>query len=73
LGVVGVNVYLVTEDNVSFCIKAETMSETVDICERSYLDDMKEEKGVDYNLVSEKEFYHEQILQSCSLVGELKN
>lgn len=67
------NVYLLVEDGVSFCIKAERMSEAVDLCERSYLDDMKEEKGVDYNLVSECEYYHEQILQSCSLIGELKN
>lgn len=67
------NIYLLQEDGEGFCIKAETMSEAVDVCVQSYMDDMKEEKGVSYNLVSEREYYHEQILQSCSLVGQLKN
>lgn len=67
------NIYLLTEDGESFCIKAETMSDAVNICVESYLEDMKEEKKLEYNLLSEREYCLEQILQSCLLVGELKN
>lgn len=53
------------------------MAEAVSTCEQSYLEDRQEELGKSgpekCDSDSEKEYYHEQILQSCSLVGELKN
>lgn len=71
------NIYLLIEDGGSFCIKAKTMAEAVSTCEQSYLEDRQEELGKSgpekCDSDSEKEYYHEQILQSCSLVGELKN
>jgi len=65
------NIYLINEDGDSFCIKAETMQKAIDVCFKSYLDSMKDEP--DYNEEYETNYYHEQILQSCALVGELKN
>lgn len=67
------NIYLFIEDGESFCIKARTMCEAVGICERSYLEDRQEEEGQMCSMEDEKEYYHEQILQSCSLIGRLKN
>lgn len=66
------NIYLLAEDGDSFCIKANTMSEAVEICEKSYLEDRIEEQP-DCNQVEERSYYHEQILQSCSLIGRLLN
>ena len=67
------NIYLVIEDNESFCIKAETMHEAVTICEASFLEDQQEDLKESYDHISEKEYYHKHVLQSCALVGELKN
>lgn len=68
------NVYLIQEDGDSFCIRAKTMAEAVLVCESSYLDDRKEDEGEhNFNENIERDYYHEQLLQSCQLVGELKN
>lgn len=73
----GMNIYLLIEDGDSFCIKAKTMAKAINVCEQSYLEDRQEELGKmgpkKYDNEYEKQFYHEQILESCSLVGELKN
>ena len=66
------NIYLLVEDGESFCIKARTMGEAVAICEKSYLEDrLEEEPGCNEGV--ERGYYHEQILQSCALIGQLKN
>lgn len=76
------NVYLLVEDGESFCIKAPTMSNAMIVSEERYLDEMREEKGKEYDMISEhayyhrnilQTYYHRNILQSCSLIGELKN
>ena len=67
------NIYLMNEDSEQFCIMAKTMAEAINICESSYLDDRKEEETDRYNVAAERSYYHEEILQSCSLVGKLKN
>ena len=67
------NIYLLIEDGEHICIRAKTMSEAIIICETSYLEDREEDEGDNYDAASEKEFYYEQILQSCSLIGQLKN
>ena len=71
------NIYLINEDGETFCIRAKTMSEAINVCEVSYLDSIKMVKikidEENYNEDNEKEYYHVHILQSCSLVGELKN
>ena len=67
------NVYLLNEDGESFCIRAKTMAEAIGICEASYLEDREEEDGDKYREKNEREYYHEQILQSCALIGQLKN
>ena len=67
------NIYLMNEDNEIFCIKAETMAEALQICENSYLDDRREDEGEQFRLEYEKQYYYNSILQSCTLVAELKN
>lgn len=64
------NIYLLIENGESFCIRANSMDEAVQVCKKSYLEDRKEERG--RNMITEEIFYNEQILQSCSLVGQLK-
>ena len=66
------NIYLLIEDGEGFCVKAKTMSEAVLICKKSYLED-REEEDRNFNLKHEEEYYDEQILESCSLIGQLKN
>ncbi len=66
------NIYLITEDGENFCIKAKTAGEAINVCEKSYIDEILETQPGS-SLESEKEYYYEQILQSCSLVGQLKN
>lgn len=67
------NVYLMNEDGESFCIKALTMAEALSVCEQSYLKEIKKEFGSEYDEDGERKYYHEHILQSCSLIAELKN
>ena len=70
------NIYLIIEDGESFCIKAKTMGEAVKICLDSYLEDRAEDMGnkfTDTHKTEETEYYHDNILQSCSLVERLKN
>ena len=67
------NIYLLNEDGETFCIRAKTMAEAVTVCENSYLEDRKEEEGDKYDNAGERNYYHEQVLQSCSLIAELKN
>ena len=67
------NVYLLIEDGESFCIRAKTMNDAVNVCIASYLDECQEEDGINYRKSYSRDYYHEQILESCSLVGRLKN
>jgi hypothetical protein len=67
------NVYLLNEDGETFCVRAETMARAVAICEECYLQDRKEDEGAKYDDAVERGYYHEMILQSCTLIGELKN
>jgi len=66
------NIYLITEDGLSFCIRANSMAEAIDVCEKSYIEDELEE---DERLIVDnaKAYYHAEILQSCALVAGLKN
>lgn len=70
------NIYLIHEDGESYCIKANSMTEACSVVEGSYLDDMKEyneKHGLDHDEKSEMEHYQINVLQSCALIGELKN
>jgi len=66
------NIYLLVEDGESFCIRADIMFLAVNICETSYLDDRMEEEPT-ANIDSERLYYHAEILQSCSMIGPLRN
>lgn len=67
------NIYLLKEDGESFCIKAKTMQKAIKISEKIYLEDLVKNGENDRPMEEEKEYYHEQILQSCSFVEKLKN
>lgn len=65
------NIYLMTEDGVTFCIRARSMREAAEICEDAYICQVKTEPGFDGEF--ERTHYREKILLSCQLVGELRN
>lgn len=66
------NIYMITEDGSNFCIKALTMSDAINVCESSYVEDaMEDDHGTTED--HERKYYHTDILESCTLVGELRN
>lgn len=64
------NIYLITENFETFCIRAKTMNKAIEICERSYIEDLN---CTDEEVEVETKCYHADILSSCALIGELKN
>lgn len=66
------NIYLVTEDSESFCVRANTMAEALNFCFQEYLEEARI-VAPGYTESEEGKYYHAQILQSCALIGELKN
>jgi len=67
------NVYGVDEDGDKFCMKGRTMAEVINFCESIYLQEREEELADEFDEEQERELYHEQILLSCRLIGELRN
>lgn len=67
------NIYLIIEDSEQVCIRAKTMTGAVDICLQSYLDEAKDREKDKYSEESEMNYYYNEILQSCSLIGKLGN
>ena len=66
------NIYLITEDGSSFCVRARTMAEAIKVCEKSFIEDaMEQDKSTTEGY--ERGYYHTEILQSCALVGALRN
>ena len=65
------NIYRVTEDGDACLIRAKSMSSAIRICEESYLEDNTND--FDNNRAAAREYYHEEILQSCELVGQLSS
>jgi len=71
-----VNIYRIIEEGVDSCIKAKTMHEAVKVCEDAYINVVVDGVSGEYLKVfekSEREYYQLSILESCELVGELKN
>jgi len=67
------NIYLIHEDGESFCIQAESMQEAISITEHNYLEELFEEGDMGESPAPNIKYYHAQILQSCNLIGELRN
>lgn len=67
------NIYRLIEDGESHLIKAKNMAEAINVCEEVYLEEAQDRERDKYNEEYEKEYYHNEILQSCELIGELKN
>jgi hypothetical protein len=67
------NIYRLIEDGEHCLIKAKTMAIAIKFCEESYLEEAQERERDKYNMEYEKEYYHNEILESCELIGELKN
>ena len=66
------NIYLLCEDGENFCIRALTMAEAIIIAKNKYFEELKEETK-EFNLEEETDYYDNEVLLSCSLVGKLKN
>jgi len=70
------NIYRITEEGVDSCIKAKTMHEAVKVCEDLYIDGFVNGVSDEHSKAFEeykREYYQLAILESCELVGELKN
>lgn len=70
------NIYKIIEDGDEFCIRAKTMKDAISISENIYLTELKdecEECGRTFNRDKGLKYYHDSIIQSCELLGELKN
>ncbi len=73
------NIYRIIEDGVDTYIQAKTMQEAVKICEAENIRELeieagKKEDGIPFvDNDAETKYYHEQILESCQLIGELRN
>jgi hypothetical protein len=70
---IGPEASLIPEAKAITVLKVATLSEAVAICEKSYLDDLRDSEGMNNDKEYERTYYHEKVLQSCKLVGELKN
>ena len=66
------NVYLIQEDGESFCIAAKSMHDATHKALEIYLKQQEEEDGVNFSPIAEERYYQRNIIQSCSLIGELK-
>lgn len=67
-----VYVYRVVEDGSDFCVKAETMMDAVRICQEAYLNELTEDDS-EGSRELDIEYYNRRVLESCQLVGELRN
>ena len=65
------NIYMVVEDGEQAYIKAPTMKGAIDVCLKSYLDEVCD--VTDYDRKTETQYYYDEVLQSCSFVGKLRN
>lgn len=64
------NIYRIIEDGQDSLIRASTMQEAVGICLASYLEEIDADGGDPDREIT---YYHADILESCELLGELKN
>lgn len=68
------NIYRIMEDDQYFCMRGKSMQEVTKLCEDSYIEECTIEIATEQTTEEyEREHYHTNILQSCELVGELKN
>ncbi len=65
------NIYRIVEDGAAFCVKALTMTDAVRRCEDSHNEDCADDP--EYSESEVRKHYQNQILESCELLGELKN
>jgi len=65
------NLYRIIEDSEAFFIRAENMRSAIKICENRYIE--VENPATKLVEASEREYYHNEILQSCALIGVLNN
>lgn len=73
---VKLNIYLITQGGQADCYQATCMQEAVNIAEREYLDEIIEfhkENMTEFVHNDELQHWQECVLESCNLIGELKN
>ena len=64
------NIYRIIEDGEHILIKARTPKEAIDVCLKSYLEG---ENIAEIHKGPETQYYYDEILQSCELIGKLRN
>ena len=74
------NIYRMIEDGESVLIKADSMQQAIALCESCFVEECQSETGGEFlangdqfSIESCIKYYRDQILQSCELIGELKN
>lgn len=67
------NVYMIREDGQDKLWKAQTMREAVQLAEEAYVKEEAEASTGEGEEANWREFYHETLLESCTLIGELAN
>ena len=71
------NIYLIQEDGKCFCVQAKTMQDAISVCETNFMNEGNDASNISgifpFDAEHERQHYHENILQSCKLVAELKN
>lgn len=70
------NIYMVLEDGEHNCYKAESMQSAIDIAENLYVEEMRQhaaDNGLDFSEAEERTVFRRDAIESCQLMGELKN
>lgn len=68
------NIYRIIEDGSGFCIQAKNMTDACNIAEGNYINDcLAVAEGAHINVEDERRYYQENIIESCSLIGPLRN
>ena len=64
------NVYLITEDGDTGCYVAPSMMAACQLAEDQHIDTLDPDEYADGSEQSERNYYRNEVLQGCSLVGE---
>lgn len=67
------NVYLIQEDGQSYCVQAGSMQEAVKNAEEMYIISLMEDDAIEQSVAHERQYYRNDVIQSCQLIAELKN
>lgn len=67
------NVYMITEDGQQKLWKANSMAEAIKLAEDAYVREEQSAKEPQGNEREWREYYRSELLESCTVIGELEN